>query len=180
MSDDLAALTPEEINQRIEELKERMRPLEKEVAALRGDRDLLYTELRRRERQAGMLARRDLKASMKEGTFPTLAELIEATDEGSFDDFDFNLKTGGEVKLGFPGARRQTVAFTDGRQLGQASDFAETKRLYAAGWSLGAPGKPGLRVHFPGTRLERLVDPSEVFVRPSVGESSEPFRDATR
>ena len=166
MGEELENLSADEVKGRIEALMERMRPLEKELAALRGDRDLLYTELRRRERQAGMLARRDLKAAMKEGTFPTLAELIEATDLGSFDDYSYNLRTGGEVRLGFPGARKQTVGFTDGRQIGQAGDLAESQRLYAAGWSLGAPGKPGVRVHFPGTRLERLVDPAEVFARP--------------
>ena len=167
----MESLSIDEVTARIEALKERMRPLEKELAVLRGDRDLLYTEVRRRERQAGMLARRDLKAAMKEGTFPTLGELIEATDQGSFDDYSYNLKTGGEVRLGFPGARKQTVGFTDGRQVGQAADLAESQRLYAAGWSLGAPGKPGVRVHFPGTRLERLVDPAEVFARPSGGVS---------
>lgn len=166
MAGDLIGLSEEEINSRLEALKEHMRPLERDLAALRGDRDLLHTELRRRERQTQMLARRDLRSAMKEGTFPTLGDLIEATDEGSFDDYSYHLKTGGEVRLGFPGARQQTVGFTDGRQLGQAADLADSQRLYAAGWSLGAPGKPGVRVHFPGTRLERLVDPMEVFARP--------------
>lgn len=166
MAGELESLSAEQISERVEALMQRMRPLEKELATLRGDRDLLYTELRRRERQAGMLARRDLKAGMREGSFPNLGELIEASDEGSLDDFTFNLKTGGEVRLGFPGAKRQTVVFTDGRQLGQAADLAEAQRLYVAGWTLGAPGKPGVRVHFPGTRLERLVDPDEVFARP--------------
>ena len=38
--------------------------------------------------------------------------------------------------------------------------------LFAAGWELGSPGRPGVRVHFPGTRQERLVDPEDVHVQP--------------
>ena len=48
---------------------------------------------------------------------------------------------------------------------GLLARFAEVARLYAAGWDLGSPGRPGVRVHFPGTRQERLVSPDEVFVR---------------
>jgi hypothetical protein len=103
---------------------------------------------------------------MREGTFPTVAELVASAVSGSFDDYVYNLKTGGEVRLGFPGARSQTVAFSDGRQVAQAKDLAESARFYEAGWDLGAPGKPGVRVHFPGTRTERLVAPDEVFARP--------------
>jgi hypothetical protein len=51
-------------------------------------------------------------------------------------------------------------------QAAQAKDFAEVFRLYAAGWELGSPGRPGVRVHFPGTRQERLVPSDEVFARP--------------
>jgi hypothetical protein len=103
---------------------------------------------------------------MKEGRFPSIAELVAAVEAGSLDDYTYNLKTGGEVRLGFPGARSQSVAMTDGVQVAQAKDLAEVSRLYAAGWELGSPGRPGVRVHFPGTRQERLAAPDEVFARP--------------
>src|SRR5690349_21509337 len=147
-------------------MRERMRPLEEELAKLRTERDVLLTELRRRRRLTERTSRADLKAAMREGRFPSVAELVAATDAGSFDDYVFNLKTGGEVRLGFPGARAQSLSFTDGKQLAQARDLAEAARYFAAGWELGSPGRPGVRVHFPGTRQERLVDPTEVFARP--------------
>jgi hypothetical protein len=103
---------------------------------------------------------------MKEGRFPTVAELVAQSEAGALDDFTFNLKTGGEVRLGFPGARAQSLAFTDGVQAAQARDLAEAARYYAAGWELGSPGRPGVRIHFPGTRQERLVPADEVFARP--------------
>jgi hypothetical protein len=167
VAEDFTSLNPSEIERRMAAVRERMRPLQLELDKLRAERDVLATELRRRERLASMNARRDLKQAMREGSFPTVAELVGTALTGSFDDYVYNLKTGGEVRLGFPGARSQTVAFSDGRQVAQAKDLAECARYYEAGWELGAPGKPGLRVHFPGTRTERLVGPEEVFARPS-------------
>jgi hypothetical protein len=165
VSDDLSALDAAELERRVEDVRERMRPVEQDLAALRVERDVLLTEIRRRERSAGRISRSDLKAAMKEGKLPTVAELVAGTDSGSFDDYGFNLKTGGAVKLGFPGARSQSLAFTDGVKTAQATDLAQAAELYAAGWELGSPGRPGVRVHFPGTRQERLVPAHEVYAR---------------
>jgi hypothetical protein len=164
---DLTGLSAEELDGRVAEVRARMRPLEAQLAEMRAERDVLLTELRRRQRLDQRSRRADVKEAMREGRFPTFSQLLAASDSGSFDEYRFHLKTGGEVRLGFPGARRQTVAFTDGRRLAQAADLGEAGRYYAAGWELGSPGRPGLRVHFPGTRQERLADPEEVFARPA-------------
>jgi len=166
VTEDLSALEPDELLRRVAAVRERMRPVEKDLAALRAQRDVLLTEVRRRERLAHRVSRADVKTAMKEGRFPTIAELIVAVDAGSLDDYAYNLKTGGEVRLGFPGAKAQTLSLTDGVQIAQAKDFAEVARLYAAGWELGSPGRPGVRVHFPGTRQERLVPSEDVYARP--------------
>lgn len=165
MAAELGALEWDELRRRVEQVREKMRPLEQDLASLRGERDLLLTELRRRDRNAHRTSRADLKAAMKEGRFPTVAELVAGSDAGSLDDYVFNLKTGGEVRLGFPGSRSQSLSFTDGVKLAQAKDLSESARLYAAGWELGSPGRPGVRIHFAGTRQERLVTPDEVFAR---------------
>ena len=166
MPEDVSALEGAELERRVAALRERMRPLEQDLAGLRSERDVLLTEVRRRERGEHRTSRADLKAAMKEGRFPTVAELVAGSDSGSLDDYAFNLKTGGEVRLGFPGARSQTLTFTDGVKTAQATDLAQTAELYAAGWELGGPGRPGVRVHFPGTRQERLMPASEVYARP--------------
>jgi hypothetical protein len=163
MAEDFNSLSSSEIEERMEAVRARMRPLQLDLDRLRGERDVLATELRRRERLASMGARRDLKQAIRSGDLASVADLVATTAGGAFDDFTYNVKTGGEVRLGFPNARSQTVAFTDGRQVAQAKDLAESARYYAAGWEFGAPGKPGLRVHFPGTRTERLVPAEEVF-----------------
>lgn len=155
-----------ELERRLADLRERMRPVENELARLRGERDVLLTEQRRRRRLGERTNRADLKAAMRAGTFPTVAELVAASDAGSLDDYDYNLKTGGRVRLGFPGARGQSLTFTDGVKVANAADLAQAAELYAAGWELGSPGRPGVRVHFPGTRQERLVPSDEVYARP--------------
>jgi hypothetical protein len=166
VGEDLTAVDTPELERRITEIKDLMRPLEEGLMALRGQRDQLQTELRRRRRLAERTARAGLKVSMRDGEFPTVAELVSASDAGSLDDYVFNLKTGGQVRLGFPGSRAQTLTFTDGVKIAQARDLAEAARLYAAGWELGSPGRPGVRVHFPGTRQERLVPADQVYARP--------------
>jgi hypothetical protein len=167
VAEELSSIDEAELERRVGLIRERMRPLEQELAALRAERDVLLTELRRRERGAHRASRADLKAGMKEGKFPTVAELVAGSESGALDDYVFNLKTGGEVRLGFPGARAQSLTFTDGARAAQASDLARAAELYEAGWELGSPGRPGVRVHFPGTRQERLVPADEVFARPA-------------
>lgn len=166
MTEDLSGVETAELERRVTEFRNRMRPLEQDLAKLRGERDVVLTELRRRERAAHRTARADVKAAMREGKLPSVAELVAGTDSGSFDDYRYNLKTGGEVRLGFPGAAAQSLAFTDGVKIVQAADLGQAAELYAAGWELGSPGRPGVRVHFPGTRQERLVPSDEVYARP--------------
>jgi len=166
VADELSSLDDAELERRVAEVRERMRPVEQQLSTLRGEGDRLLTERRRRDRNAHRESRADLKASMREGKFPTVAELVAGSQAGSLDDYAFNLKTGGEVRLGYPGARSQSLSFTDGVQVAQAGDLAAAASLYSAGWELGGPGRPGVRVHFPGTRQERLVGADEVFARP--------------
>ena len=166
MGDDLAAIDAADLERRVAAIRERMRPLEDDLGKLRGERDLLLTELRRRRRLEERTSRADLKSAMREGKFPTIAELVAASESGSLDDYAFNLKTGGQVRLGFPGSRAQSLTFTDGVKVAQATDLARSAELYAAGWELGSPGRPGVRVHFPGTRQERLISADDVYARP--------------
>jgi hypothetical protein len=165
VADELTGLASEEIEARVTDVRDRMRPVEQQLASLRAERDVLLTELRRRERLASRERRAGLRDAMRSGDLPTLGQLVASADGGSLDEYRYHLKTGGEVRLGFPGAR-PSLGFTDGRRVAQARDLGQAAELYAAGWELGSPGRPGARVHFPGTRQERLVDPDDVHVSP--------------
>ena len=167
MSEDLTKLAEAELEARIEGVRAEIAPLDRRLRELRADRDVLLTEVRRRERLARRDERADLRARMRAGDLPTIVDLVGSVEEGEFEDYVYTLKTGGEVRLGFPAARRQSLAFSDGRQIVQARNVTQAAELYRAGWYLGAADKPGVRVYFPGTRLERLVDPAEVFARPA-------------
>ena len=161
---DLTTMSEAELRVAVEEVRGRMRPVEEQLSQLRAERDLLLTELRRRERLATRERRTDVRDSIKTGAAVALREFVGTVERGEFEEFRFNLKSGGEVRLGFPGARAQTITWTDGRQVAQARSFEECARYFNAGWEMGAPGKPGVRVHFPGTRQERLVEGAEIFV----------------
>ena len=171
--DDLTGLDAAELQARLEDLRARMRPLEQQLAALRAERDVILTEMRRRERLDRRESRARLKAAMGSGELPTIADLVAGSEQGSLDAYVYSLKTGGEVALGFPGARQPTLSFTDGAQTRQARDLGAAAQLYAAGWDLGSPGRPGVRIHFPGTRQERLVDAQDVFARARPDEADE-------
>ena len=166
MAADLTGLDAAEIEARLTDVRARMRPVEEKLAELRAERDVLLTELRRRERLTQRERRAGVKEAMKAGDLPTFDEFVAGAEGGAFDDYRYHLKTGGEVRLGYPGSR-QAVAFTDGKRLAQARDLAQVAELYASGWELGSPGRPGVRVHFPGTRQEKLVEADELHVRPA-------------
>src|SRR5437879_9587514 len=130
MADDLTQLDAAEIERRLAAVRERMRPLDEQLAAIRGERDLLLTELRRRRRLSERTTRADLKASMKEGKFPTIAELVAGSEGGSLDELVYNLKTGGEVRLGFPGSPSPRPTCTDGVTAAKAADPARAADPY--------------------------------------------------
>src|SRR2546425_10813508 len=102
MSDELAQLDASELERRIAEIRERMRPLEQNLSAMRGERDVLLTELRRRRRLAERTTRADLKAAMREGNFPTVAELVAGSGSGALDGFVCYLKTAGRTRAWVP------------------------------------------------------------------------------
>ena len=52
MPEDLAGLTEEELEHRIAGIRAQMKPLDEQLVGLRGQRDVLLTEKRRRERGA--------------------------------------------------------------------------------------------------------------------------------
>ena len=153
------------------EVRRRLAPLQAELGVLTAERGRIATEKRRRERQAQMRKRQEVRSEVREGAAPSLLEAVSSPEppafgERSFSELEFLLETGGVVLLGYPGSKTQTLQMTDGRDTAQVSDLAEARRLYRLGWEFGVPARPGVRVHTPGTRLERLLAAERCFVRP--------------
>jgi hypothetical protein len=152
-------------------LRVEMAPLQARMAELGRRQELLATEIRRRERQRQLAERRRVRADVQEGQAPSLLRLVEATEppafgELPFAELDFLLETGGLVALGYPGSKSPTLQMTDGTRVETVADLAQARRLYQLGWDFGVAARKGVRVHTPGTRLERLLDPDHCFVRP--------------
>lgn len=152
-------------------IREEMAPFQRRLHRLTRDGAAVQTEVRRRERQQHIQKRKQVRDQVKEGAAPSLAGLIEAPDppsfgEPAFSELSFLLESGGEVALGYPGSRTPTLQMTDGSAISQVTTLAEARDLFRQGWEIGVPARRGVRVHTPGTRLERLLDPDACFVRP--------------
>ncbi len=160
----------ERLQQAEQALHREMAPFQRRLTALGQERAVLETERRRRERDRHISGRRQVREQVKSGEAPSLASLLDGepdTDlgEAAFTELSFLVATGGEVALGYPGASPPSLQLTNGREVAQASDLRRARDLYRQGWECGVPARLGVRVHTPGTRLERLLAPEELFVR---------------
>ncbi len=183
-AEELSGLTDEQLRvlvHMVESAERRIRdqiaPFQLRLARLAQDASAVRTEVRRRDRQKHIEARKEVRAQVKEGDAPSLAQLIEAEDPPSFGESEFSeltfwLESGGEVALGYPGSRTPSLQMTDGTAISAVTTLAEARELYRQGWEIGVPARRGVRVHTPGTRLERLLDPENCFVRPTTGRGS--------
>jgi hypothetical protein len=171
LDDAALAILVDEIRARERGVRAEMRPFEERLSAIRSELELALTEQRRRDRQARHQTRVWVRTNVRGQEFPSLDETLAAGagvgDAELLGARRYFLQTGGEVALGYAGSSKAGLAFTDGGSSSTAADFGEARRLYSQGWELGTPQKLGVRVHFVGTRQEKLVAGDEVFVGPA-------------
>jgi hypothetical protein len=148
-----------------------MAPHQAQLRELRARGGQLATERRRRERAAHIAARAAVREQAKSGEMPTVTDALATEgllpDDRPLADVTAFLSSGGEVRFGYA-TRPGPMAFTDGRQVRNARTWGEARQLFADGWEPGSPGVPGVRVHLVGTRVERVVEATDVVVRPSL------------
>ncbi|MDQ6855462.1 MAG: hypothetical protein M3Z57_00110 [Candidatus Dormibacteraeota bacterium] len=147
-----------------------MSPHQAQLRELRARSGQIATERRRRERAAQIAARAAVRDQAKSGEMPSVVDALGSVgllpDERPLADVAAFLRSGGEVRFGYA-TRPGPVPFTDGRQSRSARTWGEARQLFTDGWEPGSPGVPGVRVHLVGTRVERVVDATEVVVRPA-------------
>jgi hypothetical protein len=104
---------------------------------------------------------------MAAGEVATLQALLEgvATSDVDFERMKFMRESATEVRLGYAGASRQTITFTDGARTVDASDLEEARRFWAEGLEPGSPAALGVRVYPVGSRAERLVPAADLRVK---------------
>lgn len=162
--------TDEELAQRIRDLMAQMTPLEDELARLRVQIQQVATEQRRRERSQHLKSRMQVRTTVAEGQMPSLQQVAESANELVPSDrplnaFLFFRDSGTEVGLGYATAREPTVWMTNGSTTVAVKTIAELRSRYLEGWDFGTSAHPGVRIHIPGTRTEKLLQSSEVFVK---------------
>jgi len=73
--------------------------------------------------------------------------------------------SGTEIGLGYATAREPTVWMTNGASTAAIKTIAEIRSRYLEGWDFGTAAHPGVRIHIPNSRTEKILQASEVFTR---------------
>lgn len=167
---DLQALSDEELAQQVHNLMLEMAPLERALAKLRISMQQVASEQRRRERALHLKTRLQVRTTVAQGQMPTLQQVAESSNELVSSDqpltaFRFYRDSGTEVGLGYATAREPTISMTNGPSTAVIKTIAEIRDRYQQGWDFGTSAHPGVRIHIPNSRTEKILQPSEVFLR---------------
>ncbi len=161
----------EALELRVRQLMAEMAPLEEALARLRVQVQQVATEQRKRERSRHLKARLQVRTTVAEGQLPTLQQVAESLnplvpEEMPLSGLRFFRDSGTEVGLGYATGREPTLWMTSGESTVALKTIAEIRARYAAGWDFGTSAHPGVRIHIPNSRTEKVVAAAEVFVRP--------------
>ncbi len=164
MSDDQLAL-------RVRQLMSEMVPLEASLGLLRADMQQVVSEQRKRERREHLKARMQVRTTLAQGQLASLQQIAESsndllTPETPLAGLRFFRDSGTEIGLGYATARAPSVFMTNGASSQAVTTVAEIRSRYLDGWDFGTASHAGVRIHIPNTRTEKVVQASEVFVRP--------------
>ncbi|HYM49102.1 MAG TPA: hypothetical protein VET65_00880 [Candidatus Limnocylindrales bacterium] len=169
-SNDLAQLSDDALSRRVRELMAEMSPLEEALGRLRAQIQQVASEQRRRERQQHLATRMQVRTTVAQGQMPTLQQVAESLEElipsgSALTGLRFYRDSGTEVGLGYATGREPTLWMTNGAETATVRSIAELRARYADGWDFGTSAHPGVRIHLPNTRTEKILTPAEVFVR---------------
>jgi hypothetical protein len=108
---------------------------------------------------------------------PTLQQVAESSNdlvppETALAGLRFFRDSGTEVGLGYAAAREPTVWMTNGSSTAGVKSIAEIRSRYLEGWDFGTAAHPGVRIHIPNSRTEKILAASDVFLRVSGGDQS--------
>ena len=167
---DLQALSDDELAQQVRDLMQEMAPLEDALAKLRIRMQQVASEQRRRERAQHLKARLQVRTTVAQGQMPTLQQVAESSNELVSSDqpltaFRFYRDSSTEVGLGDATAREPTISMTNGASTAVIKTIAEIRDCYQQGWDFGTSAHPGVRIHIPNSRTEKILLASEVFLR---------------
>jgi len=160
----------EELARRIREIMAEMAPLEEALGRLRVQIQQVASEQRKRERSQHLKARMQVRTTVAQGQMPTLQQVAESSNDlvppgTALTGLVFFRDSGTEVGLGYAAAREPTVWMTNGSSTAAVKTVAEIRSRYLEGWDFGTAQRPGVRIHIPNSRTEKILAASEVFIR---------------
>lgn len=162
----------EDLAARVREIMADMAPLEEALGRLRSQIQQVVSEQKRRERTQHLKSRMQVRTTVAQGQLPTLQQVAESSNDlvppqTALKDVRFFRDSGTEIGLGYATSREPTVWMTNGSRTLAMKTIAEIRAHYAEGWDFGTAAHPGVRMHIPNSRTEKIVQPSDVFLRPN-------------
>jgi hypothetical protein len=162
--------TDEELARRVRDIMAEMAPLEEALGRLRAQIQQVASEQKKRERAQHLKTRMQVRTTVAQGQMPTLQQVAESSNElvpsdATLARLRFFRDSGTEIGLGYATAREPTVWMTNGSSTAAVKTIAEIRSRYLDGWDFGTAAHPGVRIHIPNSRTEKILQASEVFVR---------------
>ena len=166
----LEQLTDAALEQRVREIMGAMAPLEASLGHLRAQIQQVVSEQKKRERSRHLKARMQVRTNVAAGQMPTLQQVAESSNDLlppqlPLAALRFFRDSGTEVGVGYATAREPAVWMTNGTNTLAVRTVEDIRGRYLDGWDFGTAAHPGVRIHIPNTRTEKLLPASEVFVR---------------
>jgi len=117
-----------------------------------------------------MKSRMQVRTTVAQGQMPTLQQIAESSNdlvppETPLAALTFFRDSGTEIGVGYATAREPTVWMTNGSTTAAVKTIAEIRARYLEGWDFGTAAHPGVRMHIPNSRTEKILRASEVFIR---------------
>src|ERR671935_633478 len=152
----------DELAGRVREIMAEMAPLEEALGRLRAQIQQVVSEQKRRERTQHLKSRMQVRTTVAQGQMPTLQQVAESSNDlvppgTSLTGLQFFRDSGTEVGLGYATAREPTVWMTNGSSTTAVKTIAEIRARYLEGWDFGTAAHPGVRIHIPNSRTEKML-----------------------
>jgi hypothetical protein len=166
----LEQASDEELARRVRDIMAEMTPLEEALGRLRAQIQQVVSEQKRRERAQHLKSRMQVRTTVAQGQMPTLQQVAESSNDlvppdASLAGLRFFRDSGTEIGLGYATGREPTIWMTNGSSAAAIKTVAEIRSRYLEGWDFGTAAHPGVRIHIPNSRTEKILGASEVFVR---------------
>jgi hypothetical protein len=166
----LEQASDEELARRVREIMAEMTPLEEALGRLRAQIQQVVSEQKKRERSKHLKARMQVRTTVAQGQMPTLQQVAESSNDlvppdASLAGLRFFRDSGTEIGLGYATGREPTIWMTNGSSTAAVKTIAEIRSHFVEGWDFGTAAHPGVRIHIPNSRTEKILPASQVFVR---------------